>query len=100
MSGHTPGPWEAVEWTDSTPLAGVAFAVQRQGTHDARHRICEMVGQAGEDGQSYSSERTTATARLIAAAPELLTAILALRVRDDTQLGDWWVVEKHRVWGK
>ena len=70
----TPGPWEAVEWTDEVPLPmGVVLAVQRAGTHGPQGRICEIVAQ-GSDGE-YSPEVTNANARLLAAAPRLLAAL-------------------------
>ena len=77
MSEHTPGPWEAVEVCEGILFpAGVAVAVQTSAEPWKRTgRICDIVAQG--DG-AYSSETTTANARLIAAAPELLEACRAL----------------------
>jgi hypothetical protein len=72
----TPGPWIAVDWTAETPFpVGVAVAVQKEGTHDAPGRICELIAQGSG---RYSPETTNANAHLIAAAPELLDAVKAL----------------------
>jgi hypothetical protein len=68
---HTPGPWVAVECCETCILpCGVAVAVQMEKEPWASvGRICSMTGQGNG---VYDPEVTTANARLIAAAPELL----------------------------
>ena len=57
---HTPGPW----WVDGPPHNQIVWA---EGTDN---RVCFMAHSDGAD-----TARDVATARLIAAAPELLTRL-------------------------
>lgn len=60
MSGHTPGPWEVVEYGDGDSLA------IHEGSSE--NRICFM----SRPGKLGDFEKTKANAILIAAAPDLL----------------------------
>ena len=66
---HTPGPWTAT-WTHGSRCAIHCGAWMSQGT-------VAVVLAAGNDGD-FSRETAEATARLIAAAPDLLDALESL----------------------
>jgi hypothetical protein len=67
---HTPGPWKLKDWT-SYDQQGVIEAYGEQVVDANDH----MVSSATIEGASEGEE---ANARLIAAAPELLSACLAV----------------------
>ncbi len=71
MSGakHTPGPWRAKTYAD---FLGV-FA------GDAKTPICDLGLAPAPDWPAAEAEETTANARLMAAAPDLLDALKNLR---------------------
>lgn len=62
MSGHTPGPWEVVEYGDGDSL------VIHEGSSENRICFMAMPGKLGD------FEKIKANAHLIAAAPDLLEA--------------------------
>lgn len=78
MSRHTPGPWDAA-WDGEFFVAcdtGAKVAVAVPGTHDA--------------GRSVSPSEAEANAMLMAAAPELLDALEAIRKAYSFETGlDW-----------
>jgi hypothetical protein len=63
MSNHTPGPWEAIEWSCHAPTTVV--------TEHLGHRI--LIAECSGGGRSAAE--SIDDARLIAAAPELLEAL-------------------------
>lgn len=66
MSPHTPGPWEAREWSIHAPTS-VGTVVNGQF-----QLVAECSGTGARDLQT---EIESANARLIAAAPEMLEAL-------------------------
>jgi ABC-type nitrate/sulfonate/bicarbonate transport system substrate-binding protein len=78
IDAHTPGPWEIVRYGDGDSLV----------IHDSRGdwRVC-FLATPGDDGDF---EGIKANARLIAAAPELLEAVVAAkRELWDIARGQW-----------
>jgi len=74
MSAHTPGPWAVEEGYDGSRT--VAFMRSPNRTVNVA---------ATQDARPKGHEATTANARLIAAAPELLAACRAALDDDDDQ---------------
>jgi hypothetical protein len=68
-TGHTPGPWR-VEGPDDEPYGQI-------GVFAAHHLVCEL-WQDDAPVRDYN-EAQWANARLIAAAPELLAALVEMR---------------------
>ena len=62
---HTPGPWHVEQQNEGRPLIR-----SEDGTE-----ICEVIGETFDE---YAEEEREATAQLIAAAPELLAALVDL----------------------
>ena len=69
MSGHTPGPWCARLKQTSFGNSG-AWIIERDTDADVRTMVCEMPHSA-----TSNPARPVADAHLIAAAPELLSAL-------------------------
>lgn len=70
MSKHTPGPWMVFShsWSDTTIVA-----------HGFDHGICSLdINHATEETQEADEAQMAANARLIAAAPDLLEALIAI----------------------
>jgi hypothetical protein len=76
-TGHTPGPWVAAEWVDNdAALAG--YSISANGF---------LLPLSTAEGDIVEAE---ANARLIAAAPELLEALQALRLaREQDKCRSW-----------
>ncbi len=70
---HTPGPWK---WNGRTSL----FKIECSGGH-----VVDSEAYEGSWLSRYNPEEDEANARLIAAAPELLRALIA--VRDNLNMG-------------
>lgn len=93
MSAHTPGPWRFV------PAGGNSGGSYEEGTDmggftSDHGTVCWF----GDDTQYYPSEGTPPSeddARLIAAAPELLEALIWMVENDDTYEGDKPVESLH-----
>lgn len=68
MSGHTPGPWEA-DFEANTNCIEIFHPYM-----GGRTAICGVMNEAQDD----STDEDRANANLIAAAPELLEALIAL----------------------
>lgn len=69
MSGHTPGPWLAMRGTESTGRQVADWAV----SDNIDAWIC-----TGPTWDDEYEEESFANARLIAAAPEMLEALIAI----------------------
>lgn len=74
MAKHTPAPWE-LEATEDGFEVRMATAIENPGFHDTNHLIEWDLCMSPEDGEQY--EEAHATARLIAAAPTMLEALIA-----------------------
>jgi hypothetical protein len=74
---HTPGPWSAFNysWCETSIIA--------QGFD---HGICSLdINHATEESQEADEAQMAANARLIAAAPDLLAALIAVLHSKDKQ---------------
>jgi hypothetical protein len=78
MSKHTPGPWVAAPYEGYGPRTTV-----RQGCERTGMRIASTF----ETTSPRNIERNEANARLIAAAPELLQALMAICDEGDARQG-------------
>ena len=77
MTNHTPGPWEPRCETPGWPWLSIVSPARRRET-DASHAVCLL--------RTWTADpERDANARLIAAAPDLLSALLACH----RQLADW-----------
>ncbi len=79
MSKHTPGPW------------GVFCKEVRFPGVEAEHKSIVIYGNDGEKDQGVrgdTQEEALANAKLIAAVPELLEALIALTTNKHLSLGD------------
>lgn len=80
----TPGPWKAVigRWTDDNPIFGFAIRCADDAEHKRRNELSiASIGLAEPNvsaGASYSQGEFIGNARLIAAAPALYEALIAL----------------------
>jgi len=89
MATHTPGPWSvhADSW-------GIEI---RAASGDPRTYLCiaERIGgrRVRREDQSWDDGEAQANARLIAAAPDLLAALQALKERGHTQ-ATWMLAER------
>lgn len=91
MSAHTPGPWTLIEERGHTFSDGSVdhggFRVDAQGVEQLCYvwNLSKRVPLYGKqsDGPEFGSSQGAANARLIAAAPDLLTALVGLL--EDTQ---------------
>jgi len=70
MSKHTPGPWTI----DGFNMAAVIHCTKERGHPDAKHSTGDYEQIARCEGENWK-----ANARLIAAAPELLSELVKLR---------------------
>ena len=79
MSKHTPGPWIGAgpSFGDPLPRYTTEIVTEREDEDGAATSICELPFRHHDD-------ENEANARLIAAAPELLEALM-LYVNDDNQ---------------
>lgn len=68
MSGHTPGPWIARNWSCHSPTT-----VMTENPRAPRETVAECSG----NGEQFGTDVCVANARLIAAAPDLLAALQA-----------------------
>jgi len=84
---HTPGPWMTYHEAD-IPIPVAVGTVAGSGTHAGT--ICEICGQTDADGV-FSPAVTAANARLIAAAPDMLTLARRWLALD----GGAWLVDRH-----
>ena len=75
---HTPGPWSSLEYQANPDSKKWAISCLRPAKNGCRENpqvaICNEMG-----GSSIGEDEGRANARLIAAAPDLLEAIVALR---------------------
>lgn len=89
---HTPGPWKVFEasWC-KTFITAPGFD----------HGICGLdINHATEESQESDSAQMAANARLIAAAPELLDALLLAVSRQSYKPGDgpdWWEIGRAAI---
>ncbi len=76
---HAAGPWEIVEhsWSDTGIYAG-----------GARIALLSIEDYATEENQEQLEAKMAANARLIAAAPDLLAALIGLTTNPHLDLGD------------
>ena len=74
MSGHTPGPWRAFCGRSNTQVTRDS---QGSGDKTGSVSICHIAGAKDDDIRAFNGARWEADARLIAAAPELLAALVA-----------------------
>lgn len=79
MSAHTPGPWAITEHSWS------ATGIYADSVQIAQ---IDIYDEATEENQEALEARTAANARLIAAAPDLLAALIALTTNPHVDLGD------------
>jgi hypothetical protein len=79
---HTPGPWSFDEYAKPGDLAENMYLTQDKPEGEPARRICLIAGHewklppgARTREQCYYTAESIANARLIAAAPDLLTAL-------------------------
>lgn len=75
MNKHTPGPWTIREYQDYT---GSGVEIAQSGSNPRLHIVRDIMGD--------NIEQSDANARLIAAAPELLTMLT--RVMDEVMMSE------------
>lgn len=87
MSGHTPGPWGFGRTSDDRRIV--------LGDSGAGSYVCSVqIHQTPRAAGLYAETEREANARLIAAAPELLEALLAIK-----RFGELANVSAGRDWG-
>ena len=75
---HTPGPWQAEGWDETEEGCAVIAVHEELGLHSPTRGMVAWVTTIA--GASFESpDKAYANARLIAAAPELLEACIALQ---------------------
>lgn len=80
MSTHTSGPWHLCQHLMDNDKCSCGYRGGIWGS-DGEHMVCEMgstaiLGQEGLEAPRYTRDVEIANARLIAAAPDLLEALL------------------------
>lgn len=73
MSAHTPGPWVARNWSCHAPTTVMCEVEGKRGGAPWPDVIAECSG----NGERFEDGVVEANARLIAAAPDLLEAMIA-----------------------
>jgi hypothetical protein len=83
MSGHTPGPWIARNWSCHSPTT-----VMTENPRTPRETVAECSG----NGEQFGTDVCVANARLIAAAPDLLAALqMAVRNAGHRPSEPWFI---------
>ncbi|RIJ65139.1 hypothetical protein D1604_12530 [Brevundimonas sp. LPMIX5] len=92
MSGvkHTPGPWVAERSVEEWGVSVIASNETGHISNPTRGQVCHVSVVAGASGDD--PELAVANARLIASAPDLLEALIALVDRDLTYHGPCIVI--------
>lgn len=67
MSGHTQGPWVAKNWTCHAPTTVMRSTIPGEN---------QVIAECSGNGTLFPQEMLEANARLIAAAPDLLAALI------------------------